>query len=261
MRNRFTGSGLAGWIGVVVALGAISPAVFAQTAQKSQTAKAQNAGPSPGLSGAWIPAREFVRRFNEQEPPMQPWAEEAFNALREGLSDPNARPDDNDPVTKCAPHGYPRILMVPLLVEIVQLPGRVLMLFEMDHWVRQIWTDGREHPNQEDMDPMWMGHSIGRWDGDTLVVDTVGLNGNGEKWLDAVGHPHTDALHIVGRWRRVDQDTLQVDFTFDDPKAYTKPWDGQWVFTLKPDWEIAEYVHCEDHLRNEHLQEFLREAR
>ena len=183
------------------------------------------------------------------------------NQGRAGLANPNLNGiDELDPRNNCFPAGVPRIMISgDGLFQIIHLPDEVLILFEQGHWVRRIYMDGRGHP--EDFPPSWMGHSIGRWDGDTLVVDTVGLNGNGEKWLDAVGHPHTDALHIVGRWRRVDQDTLQVDFTFDDPKAYTKPWDGQWVFTLKPDWEIAEYVHCEDHLRNEHLQEFLREAR
>ena len=93
-----------------------------------------------------------------------------------------------------------------------------------------------------------MGHSIGKWDGDTLVVDTVGLND--KTWLDGLGHPHSDALHLVERIRRVDHATLQFDLTFDDPKAYTKPWMGKQVFKLRPGWEIPEHIICEDHLLN-----------
>ena len=97
------------------------------------------------------------------------------------------------------------------------------MLFENNHWVRQIWMDGRAHPT--DRAPNWMGHSIGKWDGDTLVVDLVGLNDL--TWLDASGRPHSDALHVVERYRRIGHDTLEIELTFDDPKAYTKPWTGK----------------------------------
>jgi hypothetical protein len=132
--------------------------------------------------------------------------------------------------------GFPRPF------EIVQIPGRVLVLFEWDHWVRPIWTDGRGHP--KDPDPTWMGHSIGRWDGDTLVVDTVGLND--KTWIDSIGHPHSEDLHVIERYRRTKHDELEVAFTFDDPKAYTKPWTATVVFGLKPDWELSEMVNCEN---------------
>jgi len=115
------------------------------------------------------------------------------------------------------------------------------MLFEYNHFIRQIFLDRRAHPS--DLDPSWMGDSIGHWEGGTLVVDTVGLNE--KSWLDPVGHPHSDALHVVERIRRIDRDTLQDDLTFDDPKAYTKPWTGRQIFTRKPTWRLMEYV-CED---------------
>ncbi len=102
--------------------------------------------------------------------------------------------------------------------------------------------DGRGHP--EDPDPTWMGHSIGRWDGDTLVVDTVGFND--KTWIDPLGHSHSEALHLVERYRRVDPNTLVIDLTFEDAKAFLKPWSGQREFDLKPDWEIAEMYPCED---------------
>jgi len=125
----------------------------------------------------------------------------------------------------------------------VQLPDEVVILFEYDHFVLHIYTDGREHP--KNVDPTWMGDSIGKWEGDTLVVDTVGLTD--KSWLDQVGHPHSDALHVVERIRRVDHGTLQDDFTIDDPKAYTRPWTGQLIFKLRTGWDLMEYI-CEDHM-------------
>jgi hypothetical protein len=128
--------------------------------------------------------------------------------------------------------------------EILQTPGRVLMLFETGNSLRQIWTDGRGHP--ADLDPTWMGHSIGHWEGDILVVDTIGLND--KTWLDTAGHPHSDALHIVERIRRVDHDTLENALTFDDPKTYTKSWTSTIIYKLHSDWSIREDIVCEDRI-------------
>ncbi len=175
---------------------------------------------------------------------MTPWGEERFKAASAGVIDGQLdRRDEADPVlTQCAPAGLPRIFIIPPRpFEIIQIPGRVLMLFEWDHWVRQIWMDGREHP--EDPDPSWMGHAVGWWEGDTLVVDTVGFND--KTWLDQAAHPHSEQLHLVERWRRLDQEILEVQLMFDDPKTYTKPWAGKRLFDLKPNWEIQEEVFCE----------------
>jgi hypothetical protein len=94
--------------------------------------------------------------------------------------------------------------------------------------------------HKKDLDPTYNGDSVGKWDGDTLVVDTIGFND--VTWIDHVGLPHTDALHVVERIRRVDHDTLVDDFTIEDPKAYTKPFTASQTYHLKPGWEIAEYV-------------------
>jgi hypothetical protein len=134
-------------------------------------------------------------------------------------------------------------MLIPFPMQIVQVPGEVIMLFEYDHYSRHIFMDRREH--LKDIDANWMGDSIGRWDGNTLVVDTTGLND--KTWLDQVGHPHSDALHVIERIHRVDYDTLQDDLTIDDPRAYEKPWTGQQTFKLKPDWHLIEYV-CEDNM-------------
>jgi len=141
--------------------------------------------------------------------------------------------------------------------EILQVPGRVLIHFERDHLVRQIFMDGREHPKDREVN--WLGHSTGRWEAGRLVVDTVGLNDL--TWFDAVGHPHTDALHVVARYRRVDQDTLEDELTFDDPKAYTKPWTVRQYFKFHPDEEILEDLMCEEHLLKEHLPKVIRGPR
>ena len=91
-----------------------------------------------------------------------------------------------------------------------------------------------------------MGHSIGRWDGDTLVVDTVGMNDL--TWLDGSGNPHSEDLHVVERFRRVNRDTLEVNVTYEDPKVYTKPWTGKMTFRLDPSGELIEWVTCDDRI-------------
>lgn len=180
--------------------------------------------------------------LSKDDPPMQAWAIERTAAnIKAG--------PQKDPETLCFPSGIPRLYVHQYPIEILQLPGRVLMLFEYDHFARQIWTDGRKHPDADTLEASWMGHSIGGWEGDTLVVDSVGFNDR--TWLDNAGHPHTEALHLVERFRRVANDTLQVDLTFDDPKTYTKPWTGQRVFHLKPGWEISEQICADNFLWKE----------
>ena len=177
---------------------------------------------------------------------MRPWAEAKYKAAKPSFG-PRAVANPDDPTFKCLPPGIPRIYLQPVPMEIIQIPGRVIVLFEYDHFVRQIYTDGREHP--KDLDPTWMGDSIGRWEGDTLVVDTIGFND--KTWVDRIGHPHSDALHLVERFRRVDRNTLQDDLTIDDPKAYTKPWGARITFQFEPDWKLMEMVCTEALMSND----------
>ncbi len=193
------------------------------------------------LDGVWMERRDSIT-FSPNEPLLQPWAAERYRTAKPGYG-PHASANSQDPVLNCLPPGVPRILLMPFPMQIAELPGEVLMIFEYDHFLRAIYTDGRTHP--KDIDPTWMGNSIGKWDGDTLVVDTIGFND--KTWLDMVGHPHSDALHVSERIRRVDHDTLQDDVTIIDPKAYTKPWTGQQIFVLKPSWHLGEYI-CEDNM-------------
>ena len=185
------------------------------------------------------------RGFNSQVPPLQPEAMDKYRANRAGLTDLNDKGlDELDPNTYCYPPGGPRSMVMPYPFEIVQRPGVVYVLFEYDSGVRRIYTDGRKHPAE--VEPTWMGHSVGTWQGDTLVVDTVALRP--ETWLDPLGTPHSDALHMVERFRRSSPTTLEVEFLFDDPKTFTKPWGGKRMYQRTDD-EISEYFVCEENLQ------------
>jgi len=234
------------WMASLVAVAAmfgIVPVLLAQTqARPAAPRAAATTTRVPDLSGLWVGTRDGAV-FPREAPAMTPPTEETFNYRKNLRGGTRA---ELDPEVLCEPVGLTWLLLSTQggnsFVEIIQSAGRVLMLFEYDHWIRQIWTDGREHP--EDLDLSWMGHSIGIWDGDTLVVDTVGMHS--ETWLTPTGHPHSDGLHVVERIRRTDPNTLVVDLTFEDPKMYTKPWGGRLVFKLKPDAELVERVNCED---------------
>jgi len=213
---------------------------FAQTPPNGRTSKTP-AGFSPrDLSGVWM-ERQNTLTFSPEEPPFMPWAEEKYKRAKPGYG-PHATADSEDPILNCLPPGVPRIMLIPFPMQVIQVPGEVILLFEYDHYIRHIYLDRREHPKELDL--TWMGDSIGWWDGNTLVVDTIGLND--KSWLDQVGHPHSDALHVVERIRRIDRDTLQEDLTIDDPKAYKKSWTGRQIFTRKPTWHLLEYVCADD---------------
>lgn len=191
------------------------------------------------FSGVWM-ERQNAITFSPTEPPFLPWAAERFKNVKSGYG-PRATPDSEDPILNCLPPGVPRIMLIPFPMEIVQTPGELVMLFEYDHNVRHIYLNRHEHPKELDL--TWMGDSIGRWEDDTLVIDTAELNDR--TWLDQVGHPHSDALHVIERIRKVDRDTLQDDVTIDDPKAYAKTWSGRQIFKRRPTWHLLEYV-CAD---------------
>jgi hypothetical protein len=176
--------------------------------------------------------------------PMQPWAKEKFDYNKDPDNEYyNGRTELNPYDEQCAPDGPTGLWQENYPFEIIQTPKRVLIMFETNHEIRQIWTDGRSHP--KDFGHNWMGHSIGKWEGDVLVIDTIGLNDI--PLLDRAGHVHSDALHIVERLQRTSQGVLEVNIQFDDPKAFTMPWDGaRRRFQLEPKWDIEEQVTCED---------------
>jgi hypothetical protein len=225
----------------VVALG--------QTSEPTGLTKPGKSGPSD-LSGMWLfhpiasTSAYSSFAFSKATPAMTPWAEEKYKAAKPALG-PNKieAHQSNDPVYGCFPPGLPRIYLHPKPIEIVQLPDEVVMMFEYDRIVRHIYTDGR--PHDEFLDPpLWMGDSVGKWEGDTLVIDVIGFNDL--TWLDRAGHPHSEALHVTERLRRVDHDTLSDDITIEDPKAYTKSWTVQARFQLKPELALNWEGVCED---------------
>ena len=239
--------GISGLIlALVAALGVLSGATGMQ---------AQNAGPrgaanaARDLSGIWMlgggmDAGVGGRRFSLAEPPLQSWALEKYRAAREGVTDPNeGGRDELDPSHYCFPPGPARSMIMPFPFEIIERANVVYILFEFNSGTRRIYLDQQRHP--EEVGESWMGHSFGRWDGDTLVADTALLRE--ETWLDRVGTPHSDALRIIERFRRRARDTLEVAFEFQDEKAFTKPWGGTKQYELQT-VGIMEYVQCEEHL-------------
>ena len=169
------------------------------------------------------------KRGNEDDIPYQPWAR-AKTLSEKTSTGPDPRFDETtDPqVIYCEPPSVPHIYLWPIKTKFIQTPEAVYILYELGPFFRVVWLNSK-HP--EDPDPQWWGHSTGRYEnGDTLVVDTVGFND--KTWLDQMGHPHTEQLHLIERYKRVNQNQLELDMTIDDPGAYTKPWNAHRNFAL-----------------------------
>ena len=132
--------------------------------------------------------------------------------------------------------------MAPAPYKIVQTAGVTFMLYERDTTYRQVYTDGRKLP--DDPQPSWLGYSVGKWDGDSLVVDTIGFNDRG--WLDARAHTHSEALHLTERFHRIDFGHMEIEETFSDPAVYSRPLTATVKATLIPDTELLEYVCAEN---------------
>jgi hypothetical protein len=219
VRNRLISSAV-----VMAAMLALPAATRAQSAAQQK--------PVPDISGVWLVENFEPRLLPNGGAPFTPWAAAKFKATNLQTNDPNLA---------CLPLGLPRFMIsVPYPMEIFQVPTRVIVLQEGPQTMRQIYMN-REHPKE--LDPTYSGDSVGKWEGDTLVVDTIGFND--KTWLDGGALPHSEAMHLVERIHRTDHDTLVDDFTIEDPKAYTKTLNTRRVYKLKPDWEIHEYV-CEE---------------
>ena len=196
------------------------------------------------LTGVWL--RQGQQALSDGPPPrMTPAGDAMFR--KSIVSVPNELQKDapppikgNDPIMKCDPWGFPRVLWdFAAPMEFAQLPNRMVQFFEWTHVWRDIWLDGRQLP--KDPDPRWMGYSVGRWEGDTLVVETVGFDERA--WLDELGHRHSGKGKFVERYRRADARSLQYDATLTDPEYYTQPWVGTTrTFRLLPmdGWPQAE---------------------
>src|SRR5882672_2798450 len=247
MRNRPLGIAFA--FAIILSC---SSTVCSQSKQPSKGSRVPSSAQARDFSGVWmedrprpqtVQERYWIYELTLEEPPMTAWGEAQFKAAKSSFGS-RAVPlaETNDPIYRnCSPPGFPRIFLHPFPMQIVQVPGEVIMLFEWDSVRHQIFTDGR--PHDAALGPSWMGDSIGHWEGDVLVVDTV--NFNDKTWLDRMGHPHSDALHVVERIRRMNHNHLVDDMTIEDSKAYTKPWSAQLDFLLRPTWTLGEQF-CED---------------
>ena len=182
---------------------------------------------------------------SEPQVPFQPWAAAVYNYN-------SANNSKYDPEGYCLPPGGPRMMATPYPMEIIQLPEqkRIIMIFEgATHIWREIYMDGRPHPQGDDLNPTFLGHSVGRWEGETLVVDVVGFNEG--TWMDYFGHPHTDMLHVIEKFSRPNKGTLAYEATFDDPGAYTRPFTVRWTINWNANGELTEYI-CQEN--NKYMQ-------
>jgi len=208
----------------------------------------------PDLSGVWRPDPDpegtplgveqmvfprymvnIAADMKMEDTPFQPWAAALFKQRLQNEG-------RDSPVAHCQPSGVPWINSIPIPYKIVQTPRLILILYEENTVFRQIFLDGRQPVKNPE--PRWMGYSTGKWDGDALVVDTVGFNDR--SWLDGMGHPHSDALHVIERFRRPDAGHLEIEITIDDPKAYTKPITYTVKSSLLPDDDLLEYFCTEN---------------
>ena len=188
----------------------------------------------PDLSGFW--QGPLLRSMFESVggPPFTPDGQAAYQFNLTKSVNPEAL---------CLFAGIPRASISGVPFEIVQNANRVAFLYELMTTWRSIPVDGRSHP--KDIEPSFFGNGVGRWDGDTLVIDSIGFKDK-LSWVDDDAHPHSDAMHVVERWRRTDADHLAHEVTVEDPKFYTKPWTFRRVFThMKPGQEVMEFA-CDE---------------
>jgi hypothetical protein len=196
------------------------------------------------LNGVWRRSGGVLAMSNET-PPLTPWGKTKFDAAKP-VYGPRAFPGGlgNDPMSTCDPLGMPRNIFLEVSIypmELVQTPNRVIQFFEWAHSYRTIWTDGRQVP--KDLDPLWMGYSIGQWDGDTFVVKSVGFDER--TWLDHFGNPVSDDMTLEERYHRLDRDTLDLNMVINAPKAYTKPWVSEKkTFRLAPPNTEIQELFC-----------------
>jgi hypothetical protein len=210
---------------------------FAIGSENAKTARPSTAG---------VAAAPAIRR---DPAPYQDWVQPKLKELRD-------RRLIDDPSARCLLVGVPRITAMPLPIQIVQTPGQIVFLYETFHAFRVIPTDGRKHP--DDIDPSFMGDSVARWEGDTLVVDVIGFND--KTWIGAGSATiHSDALHVIERYTRVDYDTINYEVSIEDPKVFTKIWSLAPSFlSLRAGERLHEYEcieNNEDLLRFEKLLE------
>jgi hypothetical protein len=193
--------------------------------------------------GEDLPSQYFINMFSDFKPdesPLRPAAAAAYQQALAGMG-------KDFPVTRCLPAGVPAADLSPIPFKIIQTPGVIAMLYELDTSFRQIYTDGRKQP--QDPLPSWMGYSVGKWEGDTLVVDVVGFND--KSWLDASGHTHSDELHVIERFHRRDFGHMEIQVTLEDPKILTRPVTFKFNEILQPETDLIE-LYCAENEKDVH---------
>lgn len=196
-------------------------------------------------AGEDSPSRYFMNilyDFKPEDSPLRESAAPLFQKNRAGLA-------KGISATRCLPFGVPLMDTAASPYKMLQMPGEILMLYEQGTTYRQIYLDGRKLP--DDPQPSWLGYSVGRWDSDALIVDTIGVNER--TWLDAFGHPHSESMHVTERFRRLDFGHMELQITVDDPKMYTRPFTIKVGLHLFPDTDLIESFCSENEKDLKHL--------
>ena len=225
---------------------AVATLVVPGLAAIAQAAAADTPKSAPDLSGVWEVAFGSRSRPGPGAPEQPSLTAEYAQKLAVFKAAQAKGEDVESPQANCVPPGMPAIMNQPYPMELLFTPGKITVVIEAYSQTRRIFMDGRKHP--EDPDLTYNGHSVGHWDGDTLVVDSVGFTPD-TALGPSQGYRHSDQMHIVERFRLTAPDTMEVVTTVDDAKALTKPFSATKVLARHRDWDIAEYI-CEQNNRN-----------
>jgi hypothetical protein len=227
--------------------------------REGSRAKAANLPFDPhDLTGIWNQNRI---QLNRNAPPLTASGKAQYEATKTEVTlNGETVTNSKDPMLICDPLGWPRWFTYNYGFEFAQLSDRLVQFIEWGHTYRTIWTDGRALPNPEDVDPRWLGYSVGRWEGDTFVVDSIGFDDR--SWLSEnrvdrrYGYPHSDQLRTIERYRRVNHNALDVSLTIIDPKTFTEPWVTTGQILRSPETELGEYF-CVPSEAQEHTNRVL----
>jgi len=229
--------------------------------------EAHEDGPAPNrdLTGVWTrinPEGKFRSgaTWTPEPPTLTAWGQERFATAKNSNAGDFALSETNDPVlTRCYPPGVPRVYFHPYPFEIVYTAKETIMLYEYDHIIRRIYTDGRQNPKDPVL--LWLGNSVGNWTDDTtFVVTTVGIDER--TWMDRTGYQHSDQLKVTEVFRRIDNLNMEIDITLEDPIALAEPWVAETLYyRLAPaTWELSEISCSGDYLDFGEFESFLEEG-